>query len=233
MYELYTHVITEQKHYYAYDQMESLRARMLLTEEILDTTDFGTGGNGASVRRPVRYIASRFASPRRYAQLLFRLVNRFRPHTILEVGTSLGITTGYLAMAHSGATVITLEGCPETARLAQENFKLLRLGNIQVDVGEFSQTLPAAVGRLDQIDFAYLDGNHRKETTLDYFHRIVSKVPETGVLVLDDIHWSRGMEEAWEEIKRDARVTTSIDLYQMGILFFQHGLGGQHFMLKY
>ena len=103
VYQLYEDVILEQKPFYAYDIIESLRAKMLISEEEIESIDFGTGKNQYPVKRKVSFIARRFSSPLRSARLLFRLVDRFRPGYILEAGTSLGITTAYLASANSQA----------------------------------------------------------------------------------------------------------------------------------
>lgn len=233
VYQLYEDVILEQKHYYADDKIESLRAKMLLSEEVIETTDFGTGKNLHPVKRKVSFIARRFASPRRSARLLFRLVDHFRPGYILEAGTSLGITTCYLASANSKARVITLEGCPETARIAAANFQMMKMSNISLEVGEFSNSLPAALAKLPQLDFLYLDGNHRRRPTLEYVRLCMEKITDTSVIVLDDIHWSRDMELAWEEIIKDPRGTASIDLFQLGILFFQKGQAKQDFVLRF
>jgi len=233
VYQLYEDVILEQKHYYAYDRIESLRAKMLLSEEVIESIDFGTGKDLHPVKRKVSFIARRFASPVRSARLLFRLVDHFRPGYILEAGTSLGITTSYLSSANSQAKVFTLEGCPETARLAEANFEMLNLTNINLQKGEFSKTLPVTLAQLPQLDFVYLDGNHRRQATLDYFKLCMEKMTETGVMVLDDIHWSRDMELAWEEIRKDSRVTVSIDLFHMGILFFQKSQAKQNFTLRF
>jgi len=233
VYDLYSDVILEQKHYYAYDLVESLRARMLLSEDVIETQDFGTGKNQYPIRRKVSFIARRFSAPRRCAQLLFRLADHFNPEYILEAGTSLGITTAYLASANSHAKVFTLEGCPETARLAQTNFRLLKLSNITLLIGEFNETLPKALEQMPRVDLVYLDGNHRRKPTIDYFNLCMTKTTDRSVVILDDIHWSREMEQAWDDLKKDPRVTASIDLFHLGILFFQKGQAKEDFVLKY
>src|SRR5690606_13128357 len=103
----------------------------------------------------VSQIAKNSAKPKKYAQLLFRLVNHFAPETIFDLGTSLGITTAYLASARSGATVYSFEGCPETAKLAQENFNGLKLGNIQLIEGNLDETLSETLKKVSKVDFAF------------------------------------------------------------------------------
>lgn len=234
VFELLNNVITDETPFYAFEPIESIRAGLLLNREKIEVTDFGSGGNPDSRRLlEIRHIAGKFALPSRYGQLLFRLINRFRPVKILEMGTSLGLTTLYLSMPDRSAEVVTLEGCPETARIAAGNFKRLQAGNIRQIVGEFSHTLPGALEHLGRLDFLYADGNHKYEPTVKYFHTCLPYIHENSILVFDDIHWSAGMEKAWEEIRRHERVTLSVDLFKLGILFFREGVLPQHFTLKY
>lgn len=221
------------KAYYAYERVESLRAQMFLSDESIETTDFGTGRQQYPKRRKVRFIAQRFATSKHYGQLLFRLVNHFQPTYVLELGTSLGLATAYLASANSKAMIQTLEGCTETARVAQANFDKLRLKNITITTGDFDETLPVVLDQLPRIDFAFLDGNHQRDATLRYFESCITKVTTSSVIVLDDIHWSSGMEEAWNTLKNDEHVTASIDLFQFGLLFFHQSQAKQHFVLRY
>jgi predicted O-methyltransferase YrrM len=161
------------------------------------------------------------------------MVNYYRPEKILEMGTSLGITTLYLSTPNQNARVITLEGCPETMRLAKEHFDKLNAKNITPVVGEFSSTLPDALSKLGKLDFLYLDGNHSYKPTLDYFEQCLPYCHEDSILVLDDIHLNKGMEQAWDEIRNHQKVTIGIDLFKLGIVFFKSGMPKQQFTLKF
>jgi predicted O-methyltransferase YrrM len=234
LYDLYMNVIRNAAHYYAYNKVESVRAKMQLSDSKINVKDFGTGSsNGKNRDLPLSYIASHYVKPKKYGQLLFRLVNYFKPETILEIGTSLGITTLYLALPEKASTVITLEGSEETAAQAKENFHELGVNNIELITGEFSKSLPKALNKSTRLDFIYFDGNHRLKPTLDYFHQCLGAHHEQSVFVFDDIYWSREMALAWEEIIKNEAVTLSIDLYSIGVVFFRKGLPKQHFMLQF
>jgi len=234
VYDLYTKVIKDSTAYYAFEKVESLRAKMLLTEQKLSVEDFGTGNaNGNKRELSVSYIASHFVKPKKYGQLLFRLVNYFGPENILEIGTSLGLTTLYLALSGTNKKVITLEGSKETAQVAQSNFQLLKVNNIELVEGEFSTTLPQALSKMKTLDFVYFDGNHRLSPTLDYFEKCLARHHENSVFVFDDIYWSREMKKAWQQIKSHPSVTISIDLFSIGIIFFRKGMPKQDFVLRY
>ncbi|REJ81357.1 MAG: SAM-dependent methyltransferase [Bacteroidetes bacterium] len=234
VFELYNTVIRDKTPFYFHLDVESLRSKMLLDNTVIDVRDFGTGGKKNSRRKlSVRYIASHFVQGKKYGALLSRLVNHFKPRGILELGTSLGITTLYMALPDKNAKLITLEGCPETANLAAKNFSRLGASNIELRVGEFGSTLEEACRDLKQLDFVLFDGNHRYESTMKYFHTCLNYVDEESVFVFDDIYWSPQMEKAWKEIKANEKISVSIDLYHMGLVFFRKGIPKQDFVLKF
>ena len=224
-------VLNDKTPFYAFQYIESLRSRMLLNNSTFNKKDWGTGNRNGLVR--VSQIANRDLLPSRYGQVLFKMVNYYRPEKILEMGTSLGITTLYLSTPNQNARVITLEGCPETMRLAQEHFDKLNAKNITPIVGEFSSTLPDALSKLGKLDFLYLDGNHSYKPTLDYFEKCLPYCHEDSILVFDDIHLNKGMEQAWDEIRNHQKVTIGIDLFKLGIVFFKSGMPNQQFTLKF
>jgi predicted O-methyltransferase YrrM len=234
VYDLYTNVIKDKNSFYAFDKVEAVRSKMLLSNEKIPVLDFGTGGEEKQQRMlSLSFIAEHFVKPAKEGQLLFRLVNHFSPQHILELGTSLGITTLYLATPDSGSKVVTIEGCPNTSAVASKNFQRAGVKNIILETGEFSHSLPKALSHFKKIDFAYFDGNHRKKPTLDYFSQSLAYHHTDSVFVFDDIYWSPEMAEAWNEIKNHPAVTISIDLYIMGILFFREAQPKQHFKLRF
>jgi predicted O-methyltransferase YrrM len=159
---------------------------------------------------------------KKFGQLLFRMVKKYRPQTILELGTSLGITTSYLATANPAAKVMTLEGAKALAKYAKENFDSLKVTNIEIVEGNFDQTLSAIISELSSVDLAFIDGNHQKTPTENYFRQLLNKIHNDSILIFDDIHWSRGMEETWKNIQEHESVRCTIDLFFMGIVFFRN-----------
>jgi predicted O-methyltransferase YrrM len=192
----------------------------------------GTATRGGQIQS-VSEIAKRSVKPAKYGQLLFRMVNYFQPKHVLELGTSLGITTSYLRAGNIGSAVTTVEGCPEIAAIAQKNWLYLGYENISLHIGNFDEVLPELLRKEQVIDFVFFDGNHRKTATLEYFNRCLEKVNEKSVFVFDDIYWSAEMEEAWEEIKANEKVSVTIDLFFMGIVFFRKGQAKEDFVIRY
>ncbi len=234
VYDLLTNIIEDPTPFYIYDKIESVRSQMLLSQEEINVTDFGTGGKKDQSRKlNLKYIASHYVKPAKYAQFLFRLINRFKPSSLVELGTSLGITAMYQASPNSNSTLITLEGCAETAAIAKRNFEKARVKNIQVFIGEFDKTLPQAIFKLQKLDYVFFDGNHREKATLKYFNQCLQAAHENSFFIIDDIHWSSGMQHAWKEIKKNSQVTVTIDLFYLGIVFFNKDQAKQDFVIRF
>jgi predicted O-methyltransferase YrrM len=152
---------------------------------------------------------------------------------MLKLGTSLGISTAYLAMGNPHGQVTTIEGCPETAAAAANNFRILGLANIRQETGPFEEILPGLLGNLGNVDLFFIDGNHRKQPSLQYFHQCLQHIHDDSILILDDIHGSGEMEQAWDEIKQHPSVTLTIDLFRMGLVFFRKGLSREDFIIHF
>ena len=152
---------------------------------------------------------------------MFRLIKHYQPKTLVELGTSLGITTSYFSKANPDCSIITIEGNDSVASVAKENFQKLNCTNIQLLQGNFDDLLPSVISQLSLIDLAYIDGNHRYEPTINYFNQFLSKSHNQTILVFDDIHWSAEMEKAWEEIKLHPSVQYTIDIFFLGFVFFR------------
>lgn len=235
VYTLLEDVFRDKRKYYAFADIEKRRAELLSDTRVIEVTDLGAGSAGQrGAERRVSEIVRHAAKPPKYGRLLFRLAQYFAPATILELGTSLGLSTAYLASGAASAGVITLEGCPEIARIAQDNFELLGLGRIRLITGHFDDTLGPALLGLKKLDMAFIDGNHRKEPTLRYFSQCLTRTHPGSVLIFDDIHWTAEMESAWNEIMAHPAVTLSIDLFFLGLVFFREEFHEkQHFVLRY
>ncbi|GAB3813431.1 O-methyltransferase [Pontibacter rugosus] len=234
VFDLYHNVLHHTGHFPAYDHVEALRDELLQDERELQVTDFGAGSKHINQnKRKIKAIAKTSAKPAKYGQLLFRLVNHFQPNTLVELGTSLGLSTCYLAEARKNSTIYTFEGCPNIAEVARTNFKKLRLQNIQVVEGNLDDTFAKQLQQVEQLDFAFLDGNHRYEPTMRYFESCLHKSHENTVLVLDDIYWSGEMKQAWKEVKLHPQVRQTIDLYFVGLVFFRTKQPKENFTLYY
>ena len=231
MYDLYTHVIKDKTFYADYETIENIRRGFLHSEQRINVSDLGAGQQSGE-KRISRIAKNALKSPKN-ARLIYRLIRRFQYQNILELGTSLGITTSYMAHANPDARVVSIEGCPETAKTAKQGWNAQQLTNVSVEIGNFSDVLPNLLEKMPRLDLVFFDGNHQKQPTLDYFQSVLPHLHENSLLIFDDIHWSKEMEEAWETIIADPRVYVSLDLFQMGIVFVNPRYEKQHYVLKF
>jgi predicted O-methyltransferase YrrM len=196
----------------------------------LDIVDFGTGGKQ---NKSIAEITRTSLKTPGYGRLFYRLAVFLKARNILELGTSLGLTSSYLASPSSGARMVSMEGSEDLAAIARENFKLLGIDNIEIVTGNIDLTLAKVVEDFSQLDLVFIDANHRSEAVLNYFEQIMVKIRSGSIVVVDDIYWSEDMEKAWKTIKQHPRVTSTIDLFQMGIVFFNEDLHKKNYKMRF
>jgi predicted O-methyltransferase YrrM len=221
MYDLLTQVFDDQKLYYVFETIEEAREEISHSDRLIMNLDLGAGSHKAhGASRTVAQIAGSAVSSPRKCEVLFRLAEQLQPKVTIELGSSLGISSAYLAAAYTDGRVYSFDGNPDLIRTAREFCADLKLNNIVFTDGNFDDTLPVQLESLPEIDLAYLDGNHRKEPTIKYYEMLRSKRAQNAVFVLDDIRWTREMFETWKEIKKDDTVRATVDAFSFGILFF-------------
>lgn len=234
VYDLLRHVLDKNDQFYAFKAIELIRESLKMNNEEVLVEDLGAGSKGNnSNKRTVRQIIKSSAKAPKYGQLLFRLANYFEVNNIIELGTSLGVSTAYLGKSRKSATIYTLEGASNIAKLARQNFNKLKLSNIQIVEGNFDTTLPTLLNNLEKIDLVFFDGNHKEEATLNYFNQCLENIHNNTIFVFDDIYWSEGMTSAWQSIKKNSKVTVTVDVFELGIVFFRKELPKQDFIIKY
>ena len=237
LFELVRFILRDENAYYCFADIERRREMLLACKDELEVVDYGSKGTpeGLHVQRRICDIAKNQLESAKVGQVLFRIVNwvgehEKRPLEILELGTSLGITTAYLAGASSSNKVLTLEGSAAVLNVAQGNWKALRLENIEWKEGPIDITLYNYARVI--WDIAYVDANHTYEATMRYVTYLLPRMSEKGIVVLDDIHYSEEMERAWQELKNEKRVSTSMDLYHVGLLFVDPHYLKRHYSIR-
>ena len=235
VFDFVTKVLNAREKPASFGRIEALRASLKRDVRVIPVEDMGAGsGLDNNTLRRVRDIAGNAAKPPKFGRLLHRIAAHYRCRSVIELGTSLGISTAYMATADSVEKVVTLEGAAQVHALAMEHFKTLGLDNVTTVPGNFDDTLEKALQLVPSPDLVFFDGNHRYAPTLRYFLQCMEHAGEDAVFIFDDIHWSREMEDAWSEIILSPRVTCSIDLFFVGIVFFRKGFRErQHFTIRY
>ena len=276
VYNLVTRCFYDRKKYPAYSILKNYRRSLLKDERSIMIKDFGAGSRiFKSDKREVSKMAKTAGISIKHARLLNRLVRYLNIDHALELGTALGMATAALA-AGNRVEIATIEGCPETAKIAEEKFKEFGFDNVELKVRTFEKFLVEGGKWIEEshienskfkiqeegnsksqipnlnssttdnpnftihnsalltpkFDLLYIDGNHQREATIEYFEKLLPTIHNDSVMIFDDIHWSQGMEAAWEAIKAHPKVTVTIDTFQWGLVFFRREQEKEHFVIR-
>jgi predicted O-methyltransferase YrrM len=215
------------------NRIEEIRKLNLADKRVINIDDLGAGSvSMKSSLRKISQIARSTSVPVKYGALLGRIAGAYGKDSVIELGTSLGISTMYMAAGAPGSLIYTIEGSEAVANAALVNFERAGLTNIKVLKGNFDDMLPYLLKSNNAPGMVYIDGNHRREATLKYFGMILSGSSSGVVIVIDDIYLTKEMEQAWEEIKETEDAVT-VDIFRMGIVFIRMGLKKQHYIIRY
>lgn len=222
-------------------QLEAIRKQLIHNETKISYRDPGAGQrfkrkqqkqNEKVTSTTISEITRKVLQKPRYCRLLYRMIGYFEAEQILELGTSLGITTSYMAMAGKNIKIDTIEGVEVIAQNAQKVFDQNNLKNVSLHVGNFDLILEDVVNS-KQYDLIFLDGNHRGEKVLEYFSLLSKHIKEDGVLIIDDIRWSASMYKAWKNVRKKHGVTLTVDMFRMGMVFFNPDLQKENFAIRF
>lgn len=235
VFDLVTKCFYDRNKYSEYIQLNKYRKSLLANKDNITITDFGAGSRVFSTdKRQISRIAKNAGISAKRAALLYRISRYFKPNNVLELGTSLGLSTSALYFGSPQAKLITLEGCPNTLAVAKSQFDEFTINQKNIDFvnTEFSTYLKKPEISNQKFDLIYFDGNHSKEATLEYFRLLLPTVTNDSVWIFDDIYWSKSMSEAWEEIKKNEKVKVTIDTHQWGLVFFRREQEKEHFTIR-
>lgn len=235
LYNFYMELIKNENPFNDFEDLNALRKQLQSNSTTIEITDFGAGSKKLnSNKRQIKQIAKHGIAQKKQAEFLYRLLNKFTPKTIVELGTSVGLTSLYLSKALPKSTIYTIEGCPALFQFSNKLFKTENAKNITSINGNFNIEFPKLLSKIDSLDFLYIDGNHAYEPTINYFKLALDKKNTNSIFVFDDIYWSEEMQKVWKEICAHKDVTLSLDLFYFGIVFFKtENKEKEHFVLKF
>lgn len=238
VFELVTKCFYDRKKHQSYKLISDFQKELQYKKDHIEIRDFGAGSKVfKSGKRRISEIALNAGISPKRARLINRLVPYLDIRNALELGTSVGAGTAAIS-AGNEVEITTIEGCPQTAMVAQELFNKFNCTNVNLQKGEFEAILEkllqkdATSGKKPEFDLIYFDGNHQKEATLKYFEKLLPTTHNESVWIFDDIHWSREMKAAWEEIRQHPAVTASIDTFFWGFIFFRKEQDKEHFVIR-
>ncbi|WP_276374736.1 class I SAM-dependent methyltransferase [Chryseolinea sp. H1M3-3] len=234
LFDFYTNLLKKKRSNPTLVSIEIYRKSLEQDHRTIHVTDLGAGSVKLKTsKRKVSDIARVSTTPKKFSSLYSRIIGHYQCRHIIELGTSLGVNTLYLANAHKNTQVVTFEGSSAIASIANKGFQEDNGRHIRMIEGNIDKTLPSYLTASPPIDFAYIDANHRLEPTLRYFEGLVTKMHSKSILVMDDIHYSKEMEVAWQTVQRNKAVTITIDLYRCGLVFFDTSLTKQNVVLQF
>lgn len=235
LFHLVRMVIYDTNSYYCFQPIEQRREAMLRAPKKIAFDDFGTGKSGS---RLVCDIAKNELESPKIGQMIFRLIVHLsqessRPLHVLELGTSLGLTSSYMQLANTHNQVVTMEGCSEVAEMARLNWRKLGIEEIKCIEGNIDDTLEHTLNKYACAwDLVFIDANHTAEATLRYFTMIQRWVHAKTIVIVDDIHHSADMERGWKQLLSNDKVTTSMDCFHCGLLFFDSNYLRKNYRLR-
>ncbi len=231
VYNLVTKCFNDKTNYGSYSELKHYLNALLQNNQQLAVTDFGAGSRlKAATTRSVKSICKTSGTPLRRAKLLFRLVQYFKPKTILELGTSLGIATHAMALGNPQANITSIEGCPNISAFTKKQLQQFKITNATLENGTFKSVLKTL--NEPQWDMVFFDGHHNKEATLSYFETLLHTAHNESLFIFDDIYWSKDMAQAWNIIKQHPKVTVTVDTFYWGLVFFRKEQVKEHFIVR-
>ena len=233
IYKLIINVLNNKSNDETLNKVFDVYNKLRKSKEVLEFDEIGAGTSyKKSEKIPIGKIVKRSSINRKYGKLIYNLIKYFNPTEMLELGTSVGISSAYIAQAAPQSNFKSIEGIEEKIKIAKETASEFK-HHTEFIHGDFDNILDSVLEKYDKLDLVFFDGNHKKESTLSYFNSCLTKAHNSSIFIFDDIHWSKEMEEAWTEIKNHPKVKVSVDIFRMGLIFFRKELSYQHYVIKF
>ena len=200
-FSLITDVIYEKMPYYAYDLLKAeQKKRITTTIASVKIVRF----TAAAVTAPYTTHSSRSAIVNTAInRLLFRLVNKVQPATIIEVGQP------------SAASLYLQSAKPSAGYLFASD-----LSELFLDADT-------------PVDFLYLNDYRNPALLEEVFNICSRRTTPNSLFVVHGICYSKAMKNLWKQLQNDERVGITFDLYDAGLLFFDTTKIKQHYIVNF
>jgi predicted O-methyltransferase YrrM len=229
VFNLITKVIEESLPFYRFNEIEMERRKLHDCLEKLSYTD-KRGVKEKKHTATVSAIVGQEAIKQKQGMLLFRLANYFKYKKILQIGTGVGISTLYLTSYNSDIQCISLEAVPAFADIAKRFLDSEMQATVAIHVGEYQQLLPEALTALQQVDMVYFKSKREQAHTIALFEQVLPHIHSNTCIVFDGIKATQQMRQVWKTICNHPQVTVTVDLYSMGIVFFDPKLHKRNYI---
>ncbi len=199
-----------------FKKIEDKRAQLLMDNTLINVQSLGSQSKvNRSEIRSIRQIALSSVSPRNKCELLYGLVKTTKAKTVLELGTSLAISTAYVAAVDRVDYIKSVE---DSSKIHSYNENLAHNSKINMIQSDFQSYIENELNNKAKYDCIVLDGRHDEIATISYVNQLINLLNPNGIIIVDDIYWSNGLMNAWKTLRNDYRYNLKIDLFYYGVL---------------
>ncbi len=220
VFEFVKDIIEDERNFYAFDLIKKIKYDLKQRQTTIKLNDLGAGSLVSTTNeRTIAEIVNNSVASQKKIQFLFKLCLKYQPETILELGTSLGLSSLVMQLANIRSTITTVEGDATIADIAhnihtENNIHTIEIVNQPFDVFLKNKNTDS------KFKLILIDGNHAYSPTIKYFEILTHNIDNECIMIFDDINWSQDMRRAWDEIKSNKKVRLSIETFEYGIVFF-------------
>jgi len=215
-------------------EIKQLKSFYKKSNQQISREDYGAGSVTSKNNNDliIKKIVDRVSIHTKYGKILYNISKFYRSKTCIELGTSLGISTLYLNNKNNKIT--SIEGNKKLLEYTKNTFSHQKINGINFISEKFDTIFEKVLKEEKSFDLLFIDGNHTEKATLNYFRTALKYKNQKSIIIFDDIYWSTGMKNAWNTIVKDKKVMLSIDLFQLGIIFFDKDfMTKEHYTLWY
>lgn len=164
--------------------------------------------------------------PQSRDELLFRLVNRFNPKFILEVGTGAGVSTGYLASVSKDSKVVTVDHTHPAVKEVRKNLK--RIPNIEYIVADdVLETVQEILDGGVMPKFVHVAHTSQWRQVVEL---LIPRMESDAVIVVENLG-KKEKKEWWKGVIQNEKVGVTFQMSKVGLLFFDLKKTKQHYLL--
>lgn len=198
-------------HYWHGHHVHSPYTYWIMTNVVYERWPYYSFDKIEKLRRKTKFDERGNLEPK-YCQLLQRLCATNNARNIVQYGFGDGWESMYLA-ANDTRAMVSVHGV--IADAARKRLQLLGFHNVVQN-----KTLSGDIDIL-----LCLDGEIRET-----FNGCVGRMREGGIMIFGNIH---SYDDEWDEVRKDTRVSVSMDLYKIGVCWLRSDMQKEHYIVKF
>ena len=133
----------------------------------------------------------------------------------------MGLAPLCLSRYDSTVQCITIECEPDLAEIAKQILSKEKNQSLSIQTGAYHELLPDSIVQLQQIDCVFVGKDVGVNDWDTVFEQCYPFVHDSAFFVLAGIRSSTEKQSYWMQFRQHPSVTVVIDLYDLGLLFFQ------------